>query len=184
MSAQYIHYLLEGYCIMTGEFASGITGSRHQTSNDYMEYGVDETPVQTDARGHESAACSECGAVYNNDRWTWNDKPEECLEMLCPACHRIQNRLPAGILTVRGDCLNEHRKEIMTLIHNRVQYIGEQDPLMRVMDVECDDTEAVFAFTDVKLTREIGDALHQAYDGVLDFLYNSDDNILRVTWQR
>ena len=104
--------------------------------------------------------------------------------MLCPACHRIQDRLPAGILTVRGDCLNEHRQEIMTLIHNRVQNIGELHPLKRIMDVECDDTEAVFAFTDVQLTREIGDALHQAYDGVLDFLYNSDDNILRVTWQR
>jgi hypothetical protein len=38
--------------------------------------------------------------------------------------------------------------------------------------------------TDPHLARRIGEALHDAYKGTLDYQYNKEDNLLRVTWSR
>ena len=162
---------------------NAVTWFRPENGNRRPRQGADETG-QTVLPDQKTVVCSDCGAVYLNNRWSWDIRPENVDETLCPACQRVQNRMPEGILTVRGECLKEHRNEIMRLIRSRIQKTGSKYPLKRIMDMEGDETEAVFTFTDAQLTREIGDTLHQTFDGVLDFLYSSDANMLRVTWQR
>jgi hypothetical protein len=169
---------------MTGAYVSGVTAFLQQENSDYELYDLDHYEYHSCASQHSPVVCSDCGAVYQKERWTWNRRPEDSCETLCPACLRIQDRVPAGILTVRGDCLKEHKHEILSLIRHTIHRVGKQHPLKRVMDIECDDTEAVFTFTDMHLPREIGDALHQTYDGVLDCEYSSDQSMLRVVWQR
>ena len=169
---------------MNGETASGLIAHLSLEGKDFAYYEGEHHAHHAQLNNHKAVVCSECGAVYQQDRWTWNIRPVDSCEMLCPACLRVQNRVPAGILTVRGDCLKEHKDEILRLIRSKVKQVGEVHPLKRMMDMEDDDKEAVFAFTDAQLTREIGDALHQAYDGVLDFRYSGDSRTLRVIWQR
>lgn len=164
--------------------AAGIFALDYYDKGNHRLYEKAQPTKSTDSQDHLSVVCSECGAVYLKNHWTWGTRPQESCETLCPACLRIRDRMPAAILTVRGDCLTEHREEILGLIRNQVKKIGKHHPLKRIMDMESDDTEAVFTFTDEQLTREIGDALHKAFDGVLDFQYSNEDTVLRVVWQR
>lgn len=168
---------------MTGAPISGLAAYLFRPWNKLKPF-ESEPPVTAPVKDSPSVVCSHCGAVYREERWTWEAKPHDSCETLCPACLRVRDRLPAAILTVRGDCLTEHKKEILKLIRDKVKKINKQHPLKRMMDMEDDETEAVFAFTDEQLTREIGNALHKTYDGVLDFQYSSDDRLLRVIWQR
>jgi hypothetical protein len=38
--------------------------------------------------------------------------------------------------------------------------------------------------TDIHLARGIGEALHHAYQGELEYHYHEKDNLLRVVWTR
>lgn len=162
---------------MNGEFVPEKTVSHYQESSDCLS-------TRTSQQGNKAVVCSGCGAVYQAGRWTWSARPADFCEMLCPACQRIRDRTPAGILTVRGECLNDHKDDVMKLIRNVVQTLGSQYPLKRIIDMEDDDTEAVFTFTDEQLAREIGDSLHFTFDGVLDYQYSAEESMLRVVWQR
>jgi hypothetical protein len=42
----------------------------------------------------------------------------------------------------------------------------------------------LFTFTDAHLARGIGEALHHAYQGELEYAYAKEDIMLRVTWSR
>ena len=168
---------------MTGAPSSGISAALSRLNLDYHSLEA-EHATHSNSSSAQPLVCAHCGAVYHEDRWTWGARPKHSSETLCPACLRVRDRVPAAILTVRGDCLTEHKKEIMRLIRSKIQNVGKQYPLKRVMDMEEDDTEAVFTFTDEQMTREIGDALHKAYAGVLDFQYSNEESILRVVWQR
>lgn len=42
----------------------------------------------------------------------------------------------------------------------------------------------VVTTTDPHLARRIGDALHHAYKGELEYRYNKQDKLLRVSWSR
>lgn len=170
---------------MTGAPVSGISTYLHRLTDILRQPQRSETPAAA-ARTLDTQAmvCSHCGAVQQGNRWSWDAMPCNPSETLCPACLRVRDRVPAAILTVRGDCLTEHKSEILKLIREKVQQIGKQHPLKRIIDMEDDETEAVFTFTDEQLTREIGNDLHKTYDGVLDFQYSNDDSLLRVIWQR
>ncbi len=171
---------------MTGAPGSGISAYLHRLTGIRLPPTRNNEPAAAAVQPaeNETLFCSHCGAVYQGNRWIWAARPNHYSETLCPACLRVRDRVPAAILTVRGDCLTEHKSEILKLIREKVQKIGKQYPLKRIIDMEEDETEAVFAFTDEQLTREIGDDLHKTYDGVLDFQYSDDDSLLRVIWQR
>jgi hypothetical protein len=42
----------------------------------------------------------------------------------------------------------------------------------------------VITTTDIHLPRRIGEALHRAYEGDLDFHYEEEAYSIRVTWRR
>jgi hypothetical protein len=55
--------------------------------------------------------------------------------------------------------------------------------MQRIMAIAASGTDAVTT-TDAHLARRIGDALHHAYKGELEYRYNKEDNLLRVAWCR
>ncbi len=133
----------------------------------------------------EPAVCSECGAVYQNSRWSWGvDKPSGAHEALCAACHRISDRCPAGILTLSGGFLLENREEVINLVRNEEKKEKGEHPLHRIMGIEEGDEKTVITTTDIHLPRRIGDALHSAYGGDLDFHYVEESYLLRINWKR
>jgi NMD protein affecting ribosome stability and mRNA decay len=141
-------------------------------------------PYQAKIKLTEPTVCPQCGAVFHHGRWEWAPKPSGAHEQVCPACRRIHDEFPAGFVTLAGGFLNEHRDEILHLIRNEGERFKAEHPLKRIMAVAEEDGGVLVTTTDIHLARDIGEALHHAYQGELEFHYNEEDNLLRVHWQR
>jgi NMD protein affecting ribosome stability and mRNA decay len=128
--------------------------------------------------------CPDCGAVYRDGRWTWDTAPAGAHETVCPACHRIRDRFPAGYVRVEGPFWRAHRADIEHLVRNREARERAEHPLERVMAVEEEGDSLLITTTDNHLARDIGEALHSAYKGELEYHYNREENLLRVRWRR
>lgn len=132
----------------------------------------------------EPSVCPECGAVYHKGRWTWAEKPSGVHQEMCPACHRMRDKVPAGFLTLKGEFLAAHKDEILHLVRNIEKKENAEHPLKRIMNVEEQQDGVVISFTDPHLARGAGEAIHHAYHGELDFHYQEEENLLRVSWNR
>ncbi len=131
---------------------------------------------------HEPSICTQCGAVFHEGRWQWRPAPPNAHREICPACHRIHDHYPAGFLTIQGDFFQSHRDEILHLVRNHEKHELAEHPLKRIMAVEEKDGATLVTTTDIHLARGIGEALHHAYQGLLEFHYNPEENLLRVNW--
>lgn len=132
----------------------------------------------------EPTRCPDCGAVYHGGRWTWGTAPAGANTATCPACHRIHDRFPAGHLTLGGEFLASHREEILHLLRHRETREKGEHPLQRIMAIEDTADGVVVTTTDTHLARNLGEALHSAYKGDLEYHYNREENLLRVFWRR
>jgi NMD protein affecting ribosome stability and mRNA decay len=132
----------------------------------------------------EPAVCQDCGAVFQTGRWQWLAKPKDAHQTTCPACHRARDHFPAGYVTIDGEFFIKHEQEIMQLIQHREAQEKAEHPLQRIMAIEKTKQGTLVTTTDIHLARGIGEALHHAYQGELEFHYNPDQNLLRVNWIR
>jgi NMD protein affecting ribosome stability and mRNA decay len=132
----------------------------------------------------EPAVCSDCGAVFHDGRWQWLPAPANAHQTSCPACHRIRDHFPAGYVTLSGNFFPEHEHEILQLIQHREAQEKISHPLQRIMAIEKTAQGTQITTTDIHLARGIGEALHHAYQGELEYHYNPDQNLLRVNWAR
>ena len=145
---------------------------------------LDHDPYHAKAKLKTPALCPDCGSVYLNGRWTWNAAPAGARSHICPACQRIEDRVPAAFLTLRGDFWRGHKTEIMNMIHNYSEHERTEHPLKRIMNNEEQGGDLVFTLTDAHLARGIGEALHNAYEGELSYEYTKEEIMLRVIWAR
>lgn len=132
----------------------------------------------------EPSRCPDCGAVYHRGRWTWDPAPAGAAEATCPACHRIKDDFPAGRVTLKGEFLASHRDEIEHLVRNCESKERAEHPLQRIIAIQAQADGLLVTTTDIHLARGIGDALHSAYKGELEYHYNKEENLLRVEWRR
>jgi len=131
---------------------------------------------------HEPSVCSECGAVFHAGRWQWLQAPADAHQETCPACHRIRDHYPAGYLSLKGSFFSSHRDEIMQLLHHHEKHERAEHPLKRIIAIEEKPGETLVSTTDIHLARGMGEALHHAYQGELEYHYNPEENLLRVNW--
>lgn len=133
----------------------------------------------------EPTVCPSCGAMYREGRWSWGAPPADAHRTLCPACRRIEDDYPAGLVVVEGDFVAAHGEEIRGLARNLEARERKEHPLKRIMRVaEREEGGLEIATTDSHLARGIGDALYHAYEGELDYHYTDEENLLRVHWRR
>jgi NMD protein affecting ribosome stability and mRNA decay len=167
---------------MTRKHVPGI--STGHSRGDRLVQEFEHDPYHASGKLKEPTVCPECHAVFHDGRWRWRTAPAGAHETLCPACRRIRDRVPAAFLRVGGDFAYAHRDEIRHLIDNVVERERAEHPLKRVMTMEESDGVLSLTLTDPHLARGIGEALHHAYQGVLDFHYVPGDILLRVSWHR
>ena len=141
-------------------------------------------PYHARSKPREPACCPQCGLVYHKGRWQRAARPAQANEHVCPACHRINDRAPAGYVTLSGPYCSEHEQELLRLIRNEEARAAQDHPLQRIMQTESNDGRLVVTTTDVHLARRIGDALHAAFHGALEVKYSTDENVVRVDWRR
>ncbi|MDI6747904.1 MAG: BCAM0308 family protein [Rhodocyclaceae bacterium] len=132
----------------------------------------------------EPTVCPECGAVYRAGRWQWGTRPADAQQVVCAACQRIRDNFPAGFVEVGGDFFTAHRGEIMNLLHHHENKAKAGHPFARIMAVASTPDGVLVTTTDIHLARDLGEALHRAYQGNLEFHYNEGENLLRVHWAR
>ena len=132
----------------------------------------------------EPAVCPDCGAVYHGGRWQWTARQDGAHETACPACQRTKDRFQAGLVEVGGPYFAAHRDELLRLLRHREEKEKGEHPLARIIAVEDAAEGVLVTTTDIHLARDLGEALHHAHQGELEFHYNQGENLLRVHWRR
>jgi NMD protein affecting ribosome stability and mRNA decay len=132
----------------------------------------------------EPTVCSRCGAVFHKGRWTWAAKPARAHEAVCPACRRIEDNYPAGVIRLSGSFLATHREELLNAARHQEAEAKKEHPLCRIIGIEDSKEGVVITTTDMHLPRRIGEALWHAYHGELKLHYAEDARMIRVTWKR
>jgi NMD protein affecting ribosome stability and mRNA decay len=135
----------------------------------------------------EPSVCPDCGAVFHAGRWQWGERQPAATELLCPACHRTRDHFPAGFLHVSGLFFATHRHEMLSLIEHHAEREKAEHPLARIIAIKDEEGGAdgmLVTTTDIHLARDLGEALHRAYQGDLEFHYNEAEKLLRVYWRR
>ncbi len=133
----------------------------------------------------EPTICPDCGAVFSGGRWAWVDEAVDAVnETKCPACQRIADNLPAGIVEVLGTFFDEHREEVIGLIRNTESLEKGEHPLERIITIKDRDHGLEITTTGVHVARRIGDALSRSYQGNLEFTYGDAEKTIQVSWVR
>jgi len=132
----------------------------------------------------EPTVCPRCLAVYHEGRWQWLSRPPEAHEQICPACHRVADRYPAGSVMLRGEFLQQHKQEVLNIARHQEALARAEHPLARIIEIKENEDGTLITTTDPHLARRIGEAVHHACAGELDFHYAEESNVLRVTWKR
>ncbi|MGW8322132.1 MAG: BCAM0308 family protein [Thermodesulfobacteriota bacterium] len=132
----------------------------------------------------DDTVCRRCHLVYHGGRWGWTNVTEKSHEALCPACQRIVDNYPAGIVALKGRFFEAHRDDILNLVRNEGRLEEGEHPLERIMDIWEGEQETVVKTTGIHGARRIGEAVSRAYRGHYDFTYGDSDKNIRVNWER
>jgi hypothetical protein len=152
-------------------------------------------PYRQDAKVAEPAYCPDCQASYHDGRWTWDPPAAGATPHVCPACRRIRDGAPAGLLTLSGAFLAGHCEEIMRLVNNTEQRIRAERPLERLIAIDTDagglggagvagPQSVALSFTGTHITHAIGTAIEAAYGGSLEAPFPEQGAVLRSHWRR
>lgn len=132
----------------------------------------------------EPTLCPECGALFHKGRWTWGTAPSTAEKASCPACHRMRDKYPKGLVTIKGGFQDEQHEQVIGVVKNTEAIEKKEHPLSRIMSIETRREGLVISTTDSHLPRRIGEALKHAYHGELELHYDKDEDFVRVTWTR
>ncbi len=138
------------------------------------------------------SVCESCRAVYMNKRWYIGSELDEQVSQLpdtaktvCPACLKIRDNFPGGIVTLKGDYVLEHKQDILNLIRNEEERARGFNPLERVMSVrENGYGSIVISTTNEKLAQQLGRAIKKAFHGEVTYRWSHDNKLVRVDWER
>jgi len=142
-------------------------------------------PYFTKEKYPDPSICERCGVVFHEGVFQWIEPPPKNAEkMICPACRRIEDRYEGGVVVLEGDFLKSHKEEILNLIKNVEQEEMAYRPLERIIQIEDDGEKITITTTYEHLARRIGEAVHRAYKGNLNFKYPEGTKYIRVHWVR
>jgi len=148
-------------------------------------------PYLLDLKPDEAAVCRECGSVFAGGRWKLksqaNNDPagtKRTVSALCPACRKIRDRMPSGVVILSGSFISKHEEEILNLVNHENREAMEINPLERIMDIERDDANLVILTTNEKLAQKLGRAVNKAYSGSVEYKWSEDRKLVRVNWHR
>lgn len=140
-------------------------------------------PYQAQQKLPEPTVCRQCGAVFHHGRWQWGQRPAGAHEELCPACRRINDRLPAGVVSLHGDLVRQRKDQIIGLARNEEAAENGEHPLNRIASIEETGDGLAISTTDIHLPRRIGEALRRAFHGELDMHFDEAGYFVRVEWR-
>jgi len=164
----------------------GVQHETHESRRNRLIRDPGHDIYGTKGKGSEPTVCASCSAVYRKGHWQWEVvAPASAAKSLCPACHRIREKIPAGYLTLKGSFLQEHRDEIVHLLQNEEAKAAAQHVLKRIINIESQGEQQIeVTTTDAHLARSLGEALYRAYRGELNCHYEEATYASRISWER
>jgi len=148
-------------------------------------------PYISATRNNLMAVCTKCHTVYYNKRWYIDEElyqkkilMKKIDKVLCPACRKIKDNFPGGIVRLRGSFLNNHKDEIINLIRNEEERARGYNPLERIIKIKDISNELEVTTTNEKLAQRIGKSIHKACQGKVEYKWSEDTKLLRVNWER
>jgi hypothetical protein len=141
-------------------------------------------------RGAQGAAvCEGCHAVYQNKRWYLNEDNlkagTKTVSVVCPACLKIRDNFPGGIVTLQGGYVLPHKRDLLRLVKNEEERARGYNPLERIMSIrENGRGSIVISTTNEKLAQRLGRAIKKAFQGHVIYRWSHENKLVRVDWQR
>lgn len=139
----------------------------------------------------ETALCKQCGALYRNKRWIMDEvalkkagEDRELNRITCPACRRMADNNPGGIVIISGEYFTMHRDEILNVIKHIEAKSRLKNPLGRIMEIEQEGNTLTVMTTEDKLAQKLGREIFKAHRGDLHYRWNHEESFVRVTWSR
>ena len=139
----------------------------------------------------EVVLCSKCGAFYWNKRWSADAADLRTAraeagtaKVVCPACQRMQDDNPAGVLTLSGEYMLQHENEILNMIKHVEANGRAKNPLARIMEINQENKVLTITTTDAKLAQKLGREVYKAHKGELHFRWSQAESFSRVNWTR
>lgn len=164
-------------------------GKRYDTSYKKKEHPKQDPYAMLKApKG--PAICRKCLAIYADKRWHFDKVQAPKLaasprtkKLVCPACQKIKDDYPEGIVTLTWSDLREHEPEIRGLIANVEARAASVNPLDRVMKIVRRKKDLEIQTTSDRLAQRIGRALVRSYKGTAAYHWAHRDMMVRVTWE-
>lgn len=140
----------------------------------------------------ERSLCRECHSFYSGGRWHTPDQKKrkqdasdhELNLVLCPACRKLKDRAPNGVVRLTGQFVLTHKEEILNLIRNQTRKGDSDSPHERIMTMETIPDGMEITTTDDRLAQRIGRAVQKAYSGEVEYKWSPDERFARVNWSR
>ncbi|HTG00308.1 MAG TPA: BCAM0308 family protein [Nitrospirota bacterium] len=134
--------------------------------------------------------CESCRSVYKNKRWysAASDyeiarRDKSVATTVCPACMKIRDNFPGGIVTLKGAVVLLHKRDLINLVKNEEERARAFNPLERVISVKENGLGSiVISTTNEKLAQRIGRAVKKAFHGEVTYHWSHDNKLARVDW--
>ncbi|MGW8313318.1 MAG: BCAM0308 family protein [Desulfuromonadales bacterium] len=150
-----------------------------------------DDPYLPDSGLKEPAICQGCQAIYQNKRWQLEPDESRAIHkdpavnwVSCPACQKIAEHYPEGIVTMSGDYLWRHETEIRNMLNNEAERVMAKNPIARIMQIEKSGENLVIETTEQKLAEHLGRTLNRAHNGDLQVAWSGSPRVCRVNWER
>lgn len=146
-------------------------------------------PYHESRKYGDGVICPTCHAIYQSGHWLWAKKEEirditSADQSLCPACKRIRDKYPAGVVVLEGQYLTRRKEEILNLVDRIVKEQGYKSPLKKVINRGENRGAIVINLTDDHMARHLGEAIYRAHKGDLKIKYGEGSRFVRVYWNR
>ncbi len=137
--------------------------------------------------------CPTCKLIYHNKRWFWDEKLyNELMEKKnevnfkeCPACRKIRDHYPLGIVYFDVSGLRPDEYEnLKRRIANEAEYEKDRNPLARIMREYEEDGYYVVETTTETLAKKIAKAVQKTFHGNTQFNFSDGQKFLRIEWSR
>lgn len=137
----------------------------------------------------EPTICPVCGLVFHNKRWVRDEHIFNSINAVaekhkCPACRKIEDHFPMGVVTISGMFFSTIKNELVNLIHNQEKKELLRNPLARIMSLKNEGNNVLVKTTTENLATMIGKALQRSHGGELSINFSQDEKIARIHWHR
>ncbi len=147
--------------------------------------------------------CPDCHATYFRKRWSFPGRPttgtraggaraafpkkptKEFMipqEYVCPACRKLRDGYAEGYLTIHWPNWDQHKAEVLGLIHNEEARAARNNALERIMTIRTRPDGADIETTTDHFAQSLGKHLNRAFKGKVRYRWGHREKLARIEW--